>query len=86
MTLRHMNIFLTVCENENNMTKTAEKLFMTQPAVTLAIKEIEKYYGVALFDRIGKKLYLTDAGNQFKEYALRIGALFDDMEIGRAHV
>lgn len=82
MTLRHMNIFLTVCENENNMTKTAEKLFMTQPAVTLAIKEIEKYYGVALFDRIGKKLYLTDAGYQFKEYALRIGALFDDMEKG----
>lgn len=34
---------------------------MTQPAVSLAIKELEQYYGVALFDRIGKRLKITEA-------------------------
>lgn len=82
MTMRHIHIFLAVCECGNNLTKAAEKLFMAQPAVTLAIKELEKYYGVNLFDRIGKRLYLTEAGKQFQQYALRISTLFDDMEKG----
>ncbi|MBS6646858.1 MAG: LysR family transcriptional regulator [Clostridiaceae bacterium] len=82
MTIRHVHIFLSVCECGNNLTKAAEKLYMAQPAVTLAIKEIEKYYGVNLFDRIGKRLYITEAGKQFREYAVRISTLFDDMEKG----
>ena len=54
MTIRHMIIFRTVCENGFNSTKAAEVLHMTQPAVSLAIKELEQYYGVHLFDRIGR--------------------------------
>ena len=80
MTRKHINIFLKVCECNNNITKTARLLFMTQPAVTMAIQEIEKYYGILLFDRLGKRLYLTEAGNEFRNYALRIARLFDDME------
>ncbi len=56
MTIRHLKIFLLVCKNNFNTTKAAEELHMTQPAVSLAIKELEQYYGVALFDRIGKGL------------------------------
>lgn len=55
MTLRHMIIFRAVCENGYNSTKAASALHITQPAVSLAIKEIEQYYGVQLFDRIGQK-------------------------------
>ena len=62
MTIRHMIIFRTVCENGYNSTKAAEVLHMTQPAVSLAIKELEQYYGVHLFDRIGRRLQITDAG------------------------
>lgn len=80
MTIRHIRIFLAVCECGNNITKAAAKLYMTQPAVTAAIHEIEKEYGVPLFDRISKRLYLTEAGKRFREYAMRIFALFDDME------
>lgn len=80
MTRKHINIFLKVCECNNNITKSAKLLFMTQPAVTVAIQEIEKYYGILLFDRLGKRLYLTEAGEEFRDYALRIVALFDDME------
>lgn len=80
MTIRHIRIFLSVCECENNITKAAEKLYMAQPAVSLAISDLEKYYGVKLFDRISRRLYLTEAGKQFQQYALRISALFNDME------
>ena len=59
MTIRHMIIFRTVCENGYNSTKAAEVLHMTQPAVSLAIKELEQYYGVHLFDRIGRRLQIT---------------------------
>ena len=82
MTIRHMIIFRTVCENGYNSTKAAEVLHMTQPAVSLAIKELEQYYGVHLFDRIGRRLQITDAGQHFLQYAIHISDLFSDMETG----
>ncbi len=82
MTIRHMTIFLAVCENKYNTTKAAEALHMTQPAISLAIKELEEYYGVVLFDRIGRRLKITEAGKKFQEYTSNIIALFDDMEKG----
>lgn len=82
MTLRHMIIFRAVCENGYNSTKAAEMLHMTQPAVSLAIKELEQYYGVRLFDRIGRRLQITDAGEHFLQYAIHITDLFSDMETG----
>lgn len=80
MTLRHMKIFLTICSHNCNTTKAAEALHMTQPAVSLALKELEQYYGVVLFDRIGRRLQITEAGQHMLEYAARISSLFDDME------
>lgn len=80
MTLRHMIIFRAVCEAGFHSTKAAEALHMTQPAVSLAIKELEQYYGVRLFDRIGRRLQITDAGRAFLQYAVRISDLFEDME------
>lgn len=79
MTLRHMKIFLSVFKTMN-ITKAAENLCMTQPAVTRAIKEIENYYGVYLFDRINKKLYVTESGKLFYTYALHILDSFDQLE------
>ena len=82
MTIRHLKIFLSVCKNNFNTTKTAGELHMTQPAVSLAIKELEQYYGVALFDRIGKRLKIKEAGQRFCEYSAHIISMFDDMEKG----
>lgn len=53
---------------------------MTQPAVSLAISELESYYGVRLFDRISRRLYLSEAGRRFREYSRSISLTFDDME------
>lgn len=80
MTIRHIRIFLSVCENGCNTTKAARALHMTQPAISLAVRELEQHYGVALFDRMGRRLTITPAGRQFLEYASRICDLFDTME------
>ena len=77
-----MIIFRTVCESDYNSTKAADQLHMTQPAISLAIKELEQYYGVRLFDRIGRRLKITDSGKLFLQYAIHITDLFDDMETG----
>ncbi len=68
MTLRHMKIFVAVCE-AGSITGAAKKLYLAQPAVSLAVRELEDYYGVRLFDRIAKKLYITEAGTRFLSYA-----------------
>lgn len=80
MTYRNIEIFLSICENGNSITKAAEALFISQPTVTMNLRDMEKELGVLLFDRIGRKLYLTDAGRKFKDYALRIHGLQTDME------
>jgi len=82
VTIRHIKIFLSVWENGCNTTKAAEAMHMTQPAVSLAIRELEQYYGISLFDRMGRRLRITEAGQRFGEYCSHISALFDDMERG----
>ncbi|EOS64822.1 hypothetical protein C816_02547 [Oscillibacter sp. 1-3] len=80
MTLRHLRIFLAVCR-EGSATAAAEKLYIAQPTVSVAIRELESHYGVTLFDRIGRRLFLTDAGEQMRSYAQHIVALLDEMEV-----
>ncbi|MFX3617546.1 MAG: LysR family transcriptional regulator [Sporolactobacillus sp.] len=63
MTFRHLRIFIAVCDTMN-MTVAAEHLFMSQPAVSQAISDLEKHYGVRLFERLSRKLYLTQAGRK----------------------
>lgn len=82
MTIRHLKIFVAICENDCNMTRAAEGLHMTQPAASLAIRELEQHYGVTLFDRIGRRLKITEAGKRLLEYSSHIISLFDDMEKG----
>jgi LysR family transcriptional regulator, transcriptional activator of the cysJI operon len=71
MNFRHLKIFLTVCD-AGNMTHAAKGLYMAQPSVSQAIAELEKYYGVRLFERLNHRLFLTDAGERLRSYALHI--------------
>lgn len=77
MTLRHLRIFVAVC-TWGSITRAAEKLHMAQPSVSLAIRELEEYYQLQLFDRISRKLYLTGDGERFLKYASHITSLFDE--------
>lgn len=79
MTLRHMKIFVTVYRH-SNITRAAKELHLAQPSVSLAVKELEDYYGIHLFERIGRRIWPTEAGNEFYSYALHIVSLFEDIE------
>lgn len=79
MTLRHLLVFLHVCD-EGNMTAAAEKLYIAQPSVSQAISELEKHYNVKLFERLGRKLYITMAGQKLLTYARHIVNLNNEVE------
>lgn len=79
MTVRHLKTFIAVCE-AGGITKAASALYVAQPAVSQTIAEIEKYYNVILFDRIGNRLVLTDSGKRLLAKAKETIASFDDFE------
>lgn len=79
MTIRHLRIFIAVAET-GKMGLAAKQLFIAQPTVSQVIADIEESYGVQLFERLSKKLYITDAGRQLLSYARHIVSLFDEME------
>ena len=79
MTFRYLRIFEAVCRHMS-ITRAAQELYLSQPSVSLAIGELEKKYEVRLFDRIGKKLYLTPAGEELLGYARPLLSQIDDME------
>lgn len=71
MTLRNMEVFLAVVEHLN-MSKAAAALHIAQPTISQTIKEIEQEYSCSLFDRLGKKLYLTPEGACLAEHTRAI--------------
>lgn len=84
MTIRHLRIFKTVAEC-GKMGAAAEKLFISQPSVSQAIREIEDHYGVKLFERLSKKLYITESGEKLLKYARYMLQSFDEMELQLKH-
>ena len=77
MTLRHLEVFRAVCARES-ITLAAEHLNMTQPAVSLAVKELEAFYGVQLLERMNRRIYITDAGRSLLQYADAVLTQFEE--------
>lgn len=71
-----LKVFKTVAE-QLSFTKAAKLLFISQPAVTKHINELEKQFGKALFNRHGNKISLTPEGNLCLEYAYKILNLYE---------
>jgi len=61
LTLQQLRLFEAVSRN-NSFTRAAEELHLTQPAVSIQIKRLESQVGLPLFEKVGKKLYPTPAG------------------------
>jgi DNA-binding transcriptional LysR family regulator len=78
MTFRHFGIFVAVCET-GSMTKAALKLSISQPSVSQAVRELEESYGTALFERLGKSLVVTEAGELCLGYARQMLKSRDDL-------
>lgn len=79
MTLRHFKIFVTVCDTMN-MTAAAEALYMSQSAVSQAIADLEQFYKIRLFERLSRRLYLTQAGDKLLGYARHMVGMNADIE------
>lgn len=83
MEIRHLKTFLTVA-NLLSFNKAAERLNYAQSSVSAQIRALEEELGVQLFDRLGRRILLTGAGEQLIHYAERISDLADETraEIG----
>lgn len=80
MNIRHLKIFITVADC-GKMCMAAKELFISQPSVSQAIKELEDYYDIKLFERLSRKLYITESGTMLLKYARHIVQSFDEMEV-----
>ena len=76
---RRLQVFQAVAK-QSSFTKAAETLFMTQPAVTFQIKQLEEHFNTRLFDRGHGKISLTPAGEVVLDYADRILALSAELD------
>src|SRR5262247_804019 len=69
--LRHLRYFLAVAES-SHFTKAAAKLHVTQPTLSHQIRQLEGQLNLPLFDRVGRRVRLTAAGELLLPYARRI--------------
>ncbi len=76
---RRLQVFHAVAKHLS-FTKAAEALFMTQPAVTFQIRQLEEHFDTRLFDRAHGRISLTAAGVLALDYAERILALSADLD------
>jgi len=81
MDLSELQVFLTVAK-EGSFSRAAERLYRTQPAVSLAIRKLEDSLGQPLFVRGARPVRLTDAGSLLQEYAERLLNLRDEVKKG----
>ncbi len=75
-TLHQLKVFEAVARN-SSFTRAAEELFLTQPTVSMQVKQLSKTVGMPLFEQVGKKLYLTESG---KELFATCQDIFERME------
>ena len=81
MDLGELQVFLMVAK-EGSFSRAAERLFRTQPAVSLAIRKLEDSLGKPLFVRGSRPVRMTDAGTLLKDYAERLINLRDEAKKG----
>ncbi len=78
MTLTQLNYIITIAETKS-MNKAAEQLYVSQPSLTSAVKELEKELGVTLLYRSGRGVTLTNDGMEFLMYARQIYSQYESV-------
>ncbi|GAA0564170.1 LysR family transcriptional regulator [Saccharopolyspora erythraea] len=79
MELRELEWFVALAETEQ-VTRTAERLHVTQPTLSRAVNRLEKHFGTRLFDRVGKRLRLNRYGEVVRAHAARVLGEIDAAE------
>ena len=80
MNVLHMKYAVEVARI-GSLNKAAEKLYIAQPNLSRAIKELESSLGITIFDRSAKGMVLTPAGEEFINYAKNILKQIDEVEL-----
>ncbi len=78
-TIRQLRVFECVARHLN-YTRAAQELFLTQPAVSMQIKQLEDQFGLPLFERLGKRVFLTVAGQEVLGHVRAITRQYEDLE------
>ncbi len=76
MTIQQLNYVITISE-AGSLNKAAEVLYVTQPSLTSAVRELEKEIGITIFNRGGKGVTLTNDGAEFIQYARQVVTQYD---------
>jgi DNA-binding transcriptional LysR family regulator len=79
VTFRQLKVFESVAR-QLSYTQAANELHLTQPAVSMQIKQLEDATGIALFEQLGKKIYLTPAGQEMYHYCRGIEQQMKELE------
>lgn len=79
LNVHQLRIFRTVVR-AGSFSRAAEELRITQPSVSIQVRELERALGAELFEQVGKRIFLTDAGRVLDEYAVRILTLLEEAE------
>jgi len=80
MTFRQLKVFESAARHLS-YTRAAEELHLSQPGVSMQIKQLEEVAGLPLFEQIGKKMHLTAAGREIYAYSKSIGHILDEAEV-----
>ncbi|MDX8379512.1 MAG: LysR substrate-binding domain-containing protein [Gallionella sp.] len=78
-TLRQLQVFEKVASHLN-YSRAAKELYLSQPAVSMQIKQLEGHIGLPLFEQMGKKIFMTEAGGELFQYARNIAQQLAEME------
>ena len=78
-TFKQIQTFIEVARHKS-VSKAAERLFVTQPAVSMQIKQLEDAFGLALIEPMGRNIRLTHAGEAFLTHAISAMGQFKDLE------
>jgi len=80
LTLRQLKIFQAVARHLS-FTRASEELHLTQPAVSMQVKQLEETVGLPLFEQVGKRVYPTEAGEELERYSRSVLAILDEASL-----
>jgi LysR family transcriptional regulator, low CO2-responsive transcriptional regulator len=84
-TLHQLKVFEATARH-GSFTRAAEELFLTQPTVSMQVKQLTKAIGLPLFEQVGKRLYLTDAGRELFGTCQEVFNQLDQLEMSIANL
>ena len=79
LTLRQLSVFQAVAQH-SSYTRAAEELHLSQPAVSMQIRQLEESAGLPLFEKLGKQIHLTEAGREFAHYSKNISQQLRELD------